>query len=140
MHAQYHLVSEQQQHTSREGYSHRERRLFAHADRRLAVSTSAKSSGKSVKPAGCFLQLAILRPTNLFSRQKTPHSFLTEPPALVSAVRWPAIYLQSQDTTPTKNEEYQGIKTIFLIFLQPCCQQYREFSSPDAQLHGQGRL
>ena len=59
--------------------------------------------------------------------------------ALVSAVRRPAIDLPSQDTIPTNNEEYQGIKTLFLIFLQPC-QQYREYSSPDAQLHGQGRL
>ena len=47
---------------------HGERRLFAHADRRPEVSSYVKSSGKSVKSAGCFLQLAILRPTNLCSR------------------------------------------------------------------------
>ena len=84
-------------------------------------------------------QDTILRPTNLFSRQKTPHSSLLNHPALVFAVRRPAIDLPSHDTTLAKNEEYQGIKTIFLIFMQPCRQQYREYSSPDAQLPGQGR-
>ena len=47
---------------------HGERRLLAQADRRPEVSSYGKSSGKLVKSAGCFLQLATLRPTNLCSR------------------------------------------------------------------------
>ena len=91
-----------------------------------------------VKPAGCFLQLAILRPINLFSRQKTPHSFLTEPPG--SHLRCPMASYRSPEPRHHTHEEWRipRDKTIFLIFLQPCHHQYREFSSPDAQLNGQG--
>ena len=92
----------------------------------------------TVKPAGCFLQLAILKPTNLFSRQKNPHGFLTEPPS--SHLHCPMASYPSPEPRHHTHEEWRipRDKTIFLIFLQPCHHQYHEFSSPDAQLNGQG--
>ena len=49
------------------------------------------------------------------SQDRKPRTVsLLNHPALVSAVGRPAIDLPSQDTTPTKNEEHQGIKNDIL--------------------------
>ena len=59
---------------------------------------------------GAFCNLQFWNQQTCSQDRKPRMVFLLNHPALISTAQWPAIHLPSQDTTPTKNEEYQGIK------------------------------